>query len=125
GQTRGDFLQIVPSRHRYPTLKDAAGMPWWWRGMTKFEYGTRWEVAAGGSTIAGHGELHNAVISPLIKQPRVTYTFSQAGVYRYVCLLHPFMQGTVVVKAPGESVPGAETVLNAAGRRLGSDWTSA
>ncbi|MEA2146847.1 MAG: hypothetical protein QOG59_2434, partial [Solirubrobacteraceae bacterium] len=24
--------------------------------------------------------------------------FTQAGTYHYICLIHPFMQGTVVVK---------------------------
>jgi plastocyanin len=80
---------------------------------------------AGGSTVAGRDELHNAVISPTLKQPHVTYTFSEPGVYRYVCLLHPFMRGTIDVAAPGASVPGAATVLPAAGRRLGHDWAAA
>jgi plastocyanin len=29
------------------------------------------------------------------------HTFSKPGVYRYFCELHPFMKGTIVVKAVG------------------------
>ena len=27
-----------------------------------------------------------------------TITFTKAGTYRYICLVHPFMHGTIVVK---------------------------
>ena len=30
---------------------------------------------------------------------RWSYTFSKPGSYRYFCELHPFMKGTIVVKA--------------------------
>jgi len=29
------------------------------------------------------------------------HTFAKPGVYRYFCQLHPFMKGTIVVKAAG------------------------
>src|SRR4051794_13645874 len=122
---RSDFLTVVTTPHKYKALRDPVRRPYWWARLTKFEYGTNWMVPAGAATIAGPGELHNAVISPQLKQPRVTYTFSREGTYRYVCLLHPFMTGTVVVQPHGGFVPGAETVLRSAGVRLGSDWANA
>jgi plastocyanin len=39
----------------------------------------------------------------------VSYAFSEAGVYSYVCTMHPGMVGTVVVGDPG---PGGTTASN-------------
>ena len=37
----------------------------------------------------------------------VERTFSTAGTFHYVCHIHPFMTGTVVVAAPAMSIQGA------------------
>jgi plastocyanin len=122
---RSEFLLVVTTPRKYKPLRDPVRKPFWWSGMTKFEYGTKWMVPAGGPTISDRSELHNAVISPGLKQPRVTYTFAHEGTYKYVCLLHPFMTGTIVVQPHGGFVPGPQTVLRSAGVRLGNDWANA
>src|SRR5689334_13861464 len=88
---RSDFLLTLTTPRKYQPMRDAARAPFWWGGMTKFEYGTEWMKPAGSSTISDRSELHSTVISPALKQPRVTYTFAREGTYRFVCLLHPFM----------------------------------
>lgn len=41
-------------------------------------------------------------------------TFPKAGTYTYLCLIHPGMQGTIVVQAAGAPYPTTQTALNAA-----------
>ena len=55
-------------------------------------------------------EPHNIVNVPSEGQPRAfrsqavdggdkfTFVFNQAGTYRYICSIHPHMEGTIVVK---------------------------
>ena len=45
--------------------------------------------------------------------------FPKAGVYRYNCLLHPGMKGTVVVKPKGAAIPSPEAVTKRAERIAG------
>src|SRR4051812_6057584 len=58
---QSEFLLVVTTPRKYKTLRDPVRQPFWWGGMTKFEYGTNWLVPAGGGTVASRGELHNAV----------------------------------------------------------------
>jgi plastocyanin len=119
-----EFLLVVNTAHKYAQLADAARKPFWWAGQPKLEYGTRWLEASGDETVE-QGELHNTLISPQLKRPQVALTFPKAGTYRYVCLLHPFMRGTIQVASPGASVPAEAQVTRATGQRLGLDWLNA
>ena len=48
-----------------------------------------------------------------------SHTFSQAGTFSYVCTIHPFMHGTVVVAAAAGSSSGSS------GKSAGSSGSSA
>jgi plastocyanin len=32
---------------------------------------------------------------------KYTFTFDKPGTYRYICSIHPHMEGTIIVRAPG------------------------
>ena len=48
-----------------------------------------------GNGFANSGGLDRGDDSPFSGQAR--FTFTAPGTYRFVCLLHPFMHGTIVV----------------------------
>lgn len=50
-----------------------------------------------------------------------SHTFSQAGTFSYVCTIHPFMKGTVVVAAAAGSTSGS----GSSGKSAGSSGSSA
>jgi plastocyanin len=52
--------------------------------------------ASHGNGFGNTGALDQDSSTPLA--PAATVKFTQAGTYHYVCLIHPFMQGTIVVK---------------------------
>jgi plastocyanin len=52
--------------------------------------------ASHGNGFGNTGALDRDAGTPL--RPSATIKFTQPGTYHYVCLIHPFMQGTVVVK---------------------------
>jgi plastocyanin len=58
-------------------------------------------------TWANHDDMPHSIVCPALNMrshpmdsdETFTYKFEQAGTYNYVCGLHPFMQGRVVVQA--------------------------
>ncbi|MGH2411173.1 MAG: cupredoxin domain-containing protein, partial [Chloroflexota bacterium] len=55
-------------------------------------------LPSGGKTYAGTGFVSSGLLTPTGPQvPSYTLTFPKAGTYTYVCLLHPHMQGTIIV----------------------------
>jgi plastocyanin len=60
----------------------------------------------------GDEEPHN-IVNADSGQPRLfrspgldggekySFTFDKPGTYRYICSIHPHMEGTIIVKAPG------------------------
>jgi|SRR5579884_424776 len=52
--------------------------------------------ATHGNGFAGVGALDRDSGTPL--RPSGAITFAHAGTYRFICLIHPFMRGTIIVK---------------------------
>jgi plastocyanin len=48
-----------------------------------------------GNGFANSGDLDRGDDAPFKAQ--VTFQFTAAGTYHYVCLVHPFMHGTIIV----------------------------
>lgn len=57
----------------------------------------------GGATYAGEGVAGSGLLTP--QNQSYSLTFPKAGVYRYLCGLHPGMRGTVVVQPAGTPYP--------------------
>jgi plastocyanin len=49
-----------------------------------------------GNGFAGLGALDRDSTTPLPASGKITFT--QAGTYHFICLIHPFMHGTIIVK---------------------------
>jgi plastocyanin len=67
---------------------------------------------AGGPTYDGTGYVNSGIVGP---GTNFTLTFTKAGTFPYVCLLHPGMVGTVVVQAAGTPYPMTQADYNEAG----------
>lgn len=65
----------------------------------------------GGEAVAGDGAYVNSGFIGVPVEQTYTLTFTERGVYQYLCIVHPFiMRGTVSVEAPDASVDSPETV---------------
>jgi plastocyanin len=67
----------------------------------------------GGKVYGGTGMANSGVLEGTEKT--YTLTFTKPGRYVYVCLLHPGMQGTVVVQAAGTKLPMTQADYNRVG----------
>lgn len=78
-QLRKAFIQPVPQKN----------------GPPKLMINPQTAFSMGGATYDGQGLASSGLLQP----PRTTYslTFTRAGVYRYGCLIHPGMDGTIRV----------------------------
>lgn len=58
-----------------------------------------------GGSYDGQGLLNSGFILP---GQSYTVTFTQAGVYEYLCVLHPLMKGSIVVLPEGAPIPAVD-----------------
>jgi plastocyanin len=61
--------------------------------------------SAGGTAYDGTGFVNSGRVRPIPGQNTYTLTFTTAGTFAYVCLLHPGMAGTVAVQPAGTPYP--------------------
>lgn len=64
---------------------------------------------AGGSTYDGTGFVNSGIVPP---GQSYTLTFTTAGTFSYLCLLHPGMVATVVVQPAGTAYPRTQAQYN-------------
>ncbi|HEV2358860.1 MAG TPA: plastocyanin/azurin family copper-binding protein [bacterium] len=74
----------------------------------------------GGKAYDGTGIVSSGVLEPA--GAHYTVTFTTPGRYTYVCLLHPGMQGTVVVQLAGAKLPMTQVGY---GRAAAAQWAEA
>jgi plastocyanin len=69
---------------------------------------------SGGSTYDGTGIVNSGLLSADPPSPNTTFklTFTKAGTYHYVCLIHAGMGGTLHVNAAGSYYPRSQTTYN-------------
>ncbi len=66
-----------------------------------------------GSTFSGDGTYYNSGFIGVPAEQKYTLTFSDTGLYQYLCLVHPFtMRGTVSVDSPSSPVEAPATVAS-------------
>lgn len=63
------------------------------------------QTPAGGSTYDGTGFVNSGIVPPVPGHNTYSLTFTKAGTFPYVCLLHPGMVGTVIVQPAGTPYP--------------------
>lgn len=69
---------------------------------------------AGGTTYDGTGVVSSGLILPVPGHNTYTLTFSKAGTFPYACLIHPGMNGTVIVQPAGTPYPMTQAQYDAA-----------
>jgi plastocyanin len=69
---------------------------------------------SGGPTYDGTGFVNSGVLQG--KGQSFSLTFTKAGTFKYVCLLHPGMEGEVTVQAAGSATPKTQEQIDAEGK---------
>lgn len=97
---RGPNVFPDPSGTKYSGINDFTGAPFWFNGLPKFIYNPG-VFGSVGTPVVTRGSVHStgAVFPTTGPTGSATLSFPQAGTYKMVCLLHPGMEQTVVVKA--------------------------
>jgi len=110
----------------YSGPSDAAAQPFFFDGKQKFTYNAALFAPSGPKAITGVPASTGA-LAP--QNPRkaatATYSFPKAGRYKLLCLIHPHMEMTVVVKAAGATVPTPDQVAAQAKAETAAAWAKA
>jgi len=117
GQTPPPFLAPDPA-NPVAGQSDAAGRPFWFNGLPRIVADPRSAFPVGGTTVDG-STLVSSGLPQEEGEPRpFTVRFPNRGVYRYLCTVHPGMDGVVRVRARGAQIPSAARHRRAAARQF-------
>jgi plastocyanin len=72
------------------------------------------QAPAGGTTVDGTTFTSSGIVFPAPGHDTFALTFPTAGTYAYHCLIHPGMDGSVTVQAPGTAYPQDQAAITAA-----------
>jgi plastocyanin len=104
GQPRPAFAMPVPT-DPVTGVSDAAGKPFFFNGLPNLHINPQVAFAAGGPTFDGSTYTNSGLpVGPAAGKPFVL-KFTKAGTFRYFCLVHPGMTGTVKVLAKKKKIP--------------------
>ena len=109
------------------TPNDFAGNPWFFEPLTRFIYNVG-TFGPSGDRVIDDKLVHNSgALSPSPDGKPGTYTFEfpRIGTYQLVCLLHPGMQGTVVVKRKKANVARPAVQRAKANAQIAAGWERA
>jgi plastocyanin len=112
---------------KYEGINDSAGAAFYFNGLTKLLYNVAALAPSGPKTVSGKTPANSGVIvpGPNGKPVTYTYTFPKAGAFKIVCIIHPGMTGTVVVRAAGAPIPDAKAVVKQAAVETAAAWAKA
>ena len=96
---------------------DAAGAPFWFNGQPQLILNPD-AVAKKGGAVFKRGRLFNSGL-PLAEgaPPPYTLQFNRTGTYKYICIVHPGMEGSVKVVGKKQKIPSASDVRKEAMRQ--------
>jgi plastocyanin len=93
---------------------DAAGNPFFFNGQPQLPINPQAAFPSGGPTYDGSSYANSGLpVGPAAGKP-FSLKFTKVGTYRYFCLVHPGMTGSVTVVAKGKKVPSAAKDVRAA-----------
>jgi plastocyanin len=107
GQAVPTLEQANPA-NPYRGFNDANGAPFWWNGQPSLEIPGDHAFPTGGGSTDGSGYRNSglsAATTPAFKPYKLRFT--KAGTFKYYCLVHPGMVGTVKVVRKGRAIPSA------------------
>jgi plastocyanin len=105
GQQR-PALEAPDPAHPYAGFNDAAGAPFWFNGQPSLSIPPENAFPQGGSSTDGTKYENSGLSAPAFKPYNLKFT--KAGTFRYICVVHPGMAGSVKVLPKGGSVPSAK-----------------
>jgi plastocyanin len=123
-QSEMPLLMPDPTSH-YSGVVDALGVPFWFNGgPPKFIYNPQAFQPVGAPVVAD-AAVHSAGNFVFLPKHQYTFRFTKAGTYKVVCLVHPGMEGTIVVKPKRTKIPSRTKVAAAVLKQLSSSWKTA
>jgi len=106
---------IVPAPESLIEAKlDTEGKSFWFNGKPNQVINPIVGAPAGGSTYNGTGFLNSGLPAGAGPPKPFVVTFTKAGTFKFNCLVHPGMQGSVKVLPKGQTVPTAAKDLQLA-----------
>jgi plastocyanin len=102
GDERPTF-EVPDSTHPYAGFNDTAGAPFWFNGQPSLMIPPETAYPQGGGSTDGTQYKNSGLSAPAFKP--YTLKFTKAGTFRYLCVVHPGMAGTVRVVRKGRAVP--------------------
>jgi plastocyanin len=104
GQTRPALERPDPA-NPYTGFTDGANAPFWFNGQPSLQIPPEHAFPQGGSSTDGRKFTNSGLSAPAFRP--YTLRFTRTGTFRYLCLVHPGMAGSVRVLAAGRTVPAA------------------
>jgi plastocyanin len=123
GRSGKPTTPFIPSGKTIAGVNDAAGVPFWFNGQAELAPNPKIFTPAGnlGKTLVTNGTREIYSGAPLTDKPKpMRIRFTKAGLFRYVCDIHPGMQGAVRVAAPSAPVPSAKADRTRVARQVTS-----
>lgn len=116
--------QSIPSlatgdpAHPVSGLKDANGRPFWFNGQPRPILNPIAAFPTIRRTVTGRAFVNSGIPSDQAKGMTFGVTFPKAGIFRFVCLVHPGMFGTVKVLPRSRHIPSRAQDAAAAKREI-------
>ena len=104
GQTRPNLEQPDPA-NPYTGFNDSTGAPFWFNGQPSLLIPPDHAFPQGGPTTDGTAYHNSGLSAPAFSPYKLTFT--KKGNYKYICLVHPGMSGSVKVLPKSAVVPSA------------------
>jgi plastocyanin len=105
-------LLIPAPGQTYSGITDALGASFYFNGLPKLIYNAQGVYPAGAPVVADR-KLHNSGILLFAGKKGYTFRFPKAGTYKFVCIVHPGMEGRIVVR-PKAAAARTKTAVTAA-----------
>lgn len=97
---------VMPdSKSKVTGVKDAAGVPFWFNGQPMLDINPIAAFGTGGPSVTGKTLVSSAVPAGSGKPKPVVFKFTKLGTFKYLCMVHPGMHGTVKVVSKSRKVP--------------------
>lgn len=110
----------------YEGIADSSGQPFFFDGEQKFAYNAPLFKPFGPKVIAGKPANAGILVAQNPKKAATaTYTFPKVGRYKLVCVVHPQMEATVVVKPKSATVPTPDDAVAQAKAETDTAWAKA
>jgi plastocyanin len=98
-------LEQADAANPYSGFNDATNSPFWFNGQPSLLIPPDHAFPVGGATTDGKSYHNSGLSAPAFKS--YSLKFTRKGTFKYYCLAHPGMDGTVKVVAKSKKIPSA------------------